>query len=245
MFKMLPLIKKITKKIIAVLPVALTTNERYDRLTKKVLNKVCNSTSNCIDVGSNKGKILEMMLQITANGNHFAFEPIPILYNKLKEKFGSQASILPIALSNKKELSSFNLVLTDMAYSGLQKRAYDRVEKDTSIQVQTDLLDNIISPSTKITLIKIDVEGAELLVLKGAIQTIQNSKPIILFEFGKAGANAYNNTVEEMFQFFTEQIQYHIFTLSDWLQKKKNLSQEEFITFYENDKEYFFLASPK
>jgi len=61
-----------------------------------------------------------------------------------------------------------------------------------------------IPAETKIALIKMDVEGAELLVMKGAAQTIQRSKPILLFEFGKAGAEAYNYNDEIMFQFINE-----------------------------------------
>lgn len=237
--------KQFLKHIASLSPIALTKNEQYDRLTKKVLQKICTPNSVCIDVGANEGKVLQMMLQIAPDAKHYAFEPIPILFEKLKLKFHAKAHIQNIALSNKKGKANFNLVLTDMAYSGLHKRAYDKPEKDTTIEVSTDLLDNIIPAEAKIALIKLDIEGGEYFALQGCTKTIQQNKPIILFEFGKAGANAYQLNSEAMFQLITVQFNYEIFTLAGWLKKKPALDQKTFNTFFENDTEYFYLAAPK
>lgn len=238
-------VKKILKHIAALSPIALTKNEHYDRLTKKVLQKVCTAENICVDIGANEGKVLQMMLQVAPDAKHYAFEPIPVLFEKLKLKFQSKAQLYNIALSNKSGKANFNLVLTDMAYSGLQKRAYDKPEKDTTIEVNTNLLDNIIPAETKIALIKLDIEGGEYFALQGAIKTINQSKPILLFEFGKAGANAYNITNTQMFQFINSQLNYEIYTLVDWLENKASLDQKAFNTFFENDREFFYLAASK
>ena len=226
-------------------PVAFTKNEQYDRLTNKIIKAVCKPDSICIDVGANTGKILQMMMAAAPQAAHYAFEPIPELFQSLKRKFRRNAKVYCVALSDKKETTSFNLVLTDMAYSGLHKRAYDKKEKDISIFVDTELMDAIIPAETKIALIKMDVEGAELLVMKGAAQTIQRSKPILLFEFGKAGAEAYNYNDEIMFQFINETLQYNIYTLQSWLKDKIALTQENFSDNYNNGKEFFFVGEAK
>ena len=226
-------------------PVAFTKNEQYDRLTNKIIKTVCKADSVCVDVGAHNGKILSMMMEAAPASAHYAFEPIPELFQLLKRKFRRNAKVYCVALSDRKETASFNLVLTDMAYSGLNKRAYDKKEKDTYIFVETELLDTIIPAETKIALIKIDVEGAELLVLKGAIQTIQRSRPILLFEFGKAGAEAYDYDDAIMFQFITETLQYNIYTLQNWLTTKTALTQEAFSDHYYYGKEFFFVAEAK
>jgi len=236
-------IKKILKPIASLSPIALTKNELYDRLTKKIIQQHCNKKSVCIDIGSHNGKILEIMLQVAPNAIHYAFEPIDVLYKQLHQKFQQKIKLYPIALSNKKSVENFNLVLTDMAYSGLKKRFYDKIEEDISIQVQTDLLDNIIPSTQKISLLKLDVEGAELWVLEGSIKTIQSSQPLILFEFGKA-AEAYNYNGEIMFQFINQTIDYRIYTLKSWLKKEMHLSENEFNNFYKNGNEFFFVAAP-
>jgi hypothetical protein len=101
-------------------------------------------------------------------------------------------------------------------------------------------LDAYIAATTNIQLIKIDVEGGEMLVLKGAIQTLQRCKPIVLFEFGMAGANAYGVNPLAMFQFFSETLNYEIFTLQNWLKGNAALSFSQFNSLYEANTEYFF-----
>ena len=235
-------IKKLFKQLHRFSPIAFTKNEQYDKQTKQILKKVCKSNSICIDVGAHNGKILQLMMKTAPEAQHYAFEPIPELFQGLKKKFRKNAKVYCVALSDKKETTSFNLVLTDFAYSGLKKRTYDKKEKDTSIFVETELLDAIIPANTKISLIKMDVEGAELLVMKGALKTIQQSQPILLFEFGKAGADAYQYNDTELFQFIQEIVGYRIFTLKDWLKNNPPLSLSDFSNYYQNGKEFFFLA---
>ncbi|MBP9214998.1 MAG: FkbM family methyltransferase [Chitinophagaceae bacterium] len=232
------------KYIASFSPIALTKNEQYDRLTFRVLKKVCTPTSVCVDVGANEGKVLMLMHKVAPLAKHIAFEPIPVLYNQLYKKYNHIAQVFEVALSNRKGISTFNCVLTNMAYSGLLKRPYDRVEEDTQIEVQTNLLDAYIAATSNIQLIKIDVEGGEMLVLQGAIQTLQRCKPIVLFEFGMAGANAYGVNPLAMFQFFSETLNYEIFTLQNWLKGNAALSFSQFNSLYEANTEYFFLAAP-
>lgn len=59
-----------------------------------------------------------------------------------------------------------------------------RIEADpkVAVRVRCDTLDNIIPENFDVGLIKIDVEGFELEVLKGAVQTIAHFHPIIYLE---------------------------------------------------------------
>ncbi|NJN34834.1 MAG: FkbM family methyltransferase [Saprospiraceae bacterium] len=111
-------------------------------------------------------------------------------------------SIVNIAASNKIGVSDFNYVTSNPSYSGLLKRDYDKPnEIDTTISVKTELLDNIIPADISIDLIKIDVEGAELLVLEGAYKLIKKYKPIVIFECGIGASNYYGTTPSKLFDF--------------------------------------------
>ena len=159
-------------------------------------------------------------------------------------KFDSRAHLFPMALSDQKSVSHFNWVTTNPALSGLRKRPYPDYHREKQIEVETDLLDHLIDPAIPISLIKIDVEGAEWQVLHGAVQTIQKSKPLILFECGKLGGDLYGYNSTQVFEFFQDELGYQIFCLPDWLHKKRALSSEAFEELYETGKEYYFLASP-
>src|ERR1043165_3472046 len=160
--------KRLLKRLLQYSPVALTKNQHYDRLTKKVIRVVCKPNSNCIDVGCHKGEILDLMCAAAPQGHHWGFEPIPVLYEALKSKYaGTQCTISPIALSNVEGEAQFNYVTSNPSYSGLLRRKYDRPnEEDTSIKVHTARLDEVLPQNYIADLIKIDVEGAEMLVLE-------------------------------------------------------------------------------
>ncbi len=238
-------IKLIAKKLRAISPIALGMNEQYDRLTKKIIFLSAKPGEAFIDIGANKGKILSWMIKATPDKMHFAFEPIPVLFESLEKTFRHSANIFQLALSDSKSISKFNLVLTDYAYSGLKKRPYHKMQSDTTIEVQTDLLDNHIPANQKISLIKIDVEGGEFDVLKGAENTIRSSRPIIIFECGKIGGDIYGFSALEIFNLLSIDYQYDIYTLHNWLAHKSSLTFNSFHTYYETGKEFFFLAAPK
>ena len=168
----------------------LTKNLEYDRLTKAIMQRIIKTDSNCIDVGCHKGEILDIILKLSPNGKHFGFEPIPYLFANLTSKYKNKATIFPYALADKNGTSTFQLVKNAPAYSGINKRRYDIENPEIEeINVELKTLDEVISPDLKIDLIKIDVEGAEFGVLKGAKQLLLKSKPAIIFECGIGGTD--------------------------------------------------------
>jgi Methyltransferase FkbM domain len=67
------------------------------------------------------------------------------------------------------------------------------------IAVQTERLDDVLDDSYVPTLIKIDVEGAELGVLRGAVETLHRHRPVVVFEHGLGGADLYDTHPTELF----------------------------------------------
>ena len=119
-------IKKMIKSVLKLIPIRFTKNQEYDFQTKKIIAKVCKADSHCIDIGCHKGEILDLFLQYAPKGTHYAFEPIPSMYNALLQKYQRQPCVISnVALSNVNGEASFNHVTSNPAYSGLQKRAYN------------------------------------------------------------------------------------------------------------------------
>jgi FkbM family methyltransferase len=237
------MVKNIFKSLLKSIPIAFTQNQRYDRDTKKIIRQICKTNSNCIDVGCHKGEVLDIIIETSPNGHHWGFEPIPDLFEKLKQKYPQKnITISPIALSNATGTTKFNYVISNPSYSGLKKRSYDRPsEVDTEIEVSMDLLDNLIDPKAKIDLIKIDVEGAEMLVLEGASKLITRDKPCIIFEHGLGASEFYDGSPEKTYAFFQSHGM-QIYLLQDWLKANDALTLESFKNHYFNRTHYYFLA---
>jgi FkbM family methyltransferase len=237
-------LKHLLKILIKKIPIAFTKNQLYDKHTKQVMARILTANSNCIDIGCHKGEVLDVILKYAPHGHHYGFEPIPKLYAALQHKYNTykHITISDIALSDTKGSSSFNYVISNPAYSGLQKRQYDKPnEQDTLITVQTDLLDSIIPLQHHVSLIKIDVEGGELQVLQGGINTITRCKPYIIMEHGLGGSDVYGSTPDTLWPIL-QQCGLSITTMANWLQGKPAFTLEQLKHQYYKKLNYYFIA---
>ena len=216
--------------------------DRYDFQTFDVLKKILTANSNCIDIGAHKGEILRKILKNAPNGRHFAFEPIPFLYKRLDAKFGRRVTVSDHALSDKAGTASFTVVKDRPAVSGFKGRTFDDRNYDSQlIEVKVDRLDDVIPDILAIDLIKIDVEGAELMVLSGASEIIRKNKPVVLFEFGLGGSEQYGAAPEMMFDFFNSHGMV-LSTLQYFLAGYAPLEKADFCGHYYKGYNYFFIA---
>ncbi len=239
-------LKDAIRELLIDLHLDLTKNLEYDRLTRSILKNALVPQSNCIDIGCHKGEILDLMLNYAPEGKHYGFEPIPYLFEKLEDKYKDLATIYPYALSDQSGTTQFNLVKNAPAYSGIKERKYDikhpEIEK---IQVPVKTLDEIIPQDQKIHFVKIDVEGGEFGVLKGAQQLLKRNQPIVLFECGKGGSDYYGTDPATLYAFVTKNLELDIYTLKSYIKKEKALPSEQFVALFDSNKEYYFVAAPK
>ncbi len=238
------IVKEILKSILIFFHIDLTKNIKYDRLTTSILKRVLKPDSNCIDVGCHKGEILNLMIKCSPKGKHYAFEPIPYLFNDLELNFKNRVNIYPYALSDSTGETSFQLVKNAPAYSGIKKRRYD-IEKPEieEIKVELNTLDTIIPTDVEIHFIKIDVEGGEFGVMKGAKELLKRNRPIIIFECGLGASEFYNTNPLALYDFLTQDIGLNIYTLNSFLKGNKSLKANEFERNFKLNTEYYFVAS--
>ncbi|MFT6717598.1 MAG: FkbM family methyltransferase [Saprospiraceae bacterium] len=234
--------KDTIKAILHFFKLDLTKNIQYDRLTNLILKQVIKQDSNCIDIGCHKGEILEVMMKHSPNGSHFAFEPIPSFFDNLKQKFDDKCIIYPYALSDEEGEATFNFVKNAPAYSGLNKRKYAIENPEIEeINVTLKKLDDLIPADKKISLIKIDVEGAEYKVLQGAKELITRDKPVVIFECGLGASDFYGTDPKEVFEFF-ESCGLKLSLLKSWINKRSPLTLDQFKAVYKTNEEYYFIA---
>lgn len=138
------------------------------------------------DVGANFGYLSLVWKQsIAQNGKVYAFEPHPTIYNSLKKSVSSN-QIVNLEVLNKAvshASGSIELHLSSTTSNTLQQVArQNKANKTVAIDMIT--LDQFVNQNkiTSVDLIKIDVDGIELDILKGAKQTIIAHKPIVIVE---------------------------------------------------------------
>lgn len=239
------MIKSLLREVLLFLRLDITKNLAYDRMSRKLIRNCVRPSDHCVDVGAHKGEFLSYFTRLAPQGKHLAFEPIPQFYNSLKKHWRNRVQIFPYALSDRKGKSEFQWVKNAPAYSGLKRRKYaiSKPEIET-IEIETRCLDDFLDKNRPLRFIKIDVEGAEFLVLKGAKEILKKNRPFILFEFGLGASDYYQNTPQELFQFF-DSLDYALFNLKDAFQAEKALDLKTFENQYEKNSEYYFWAAPK
>lgn len=127
-----------------------------------------------IDCGAYTGDTLLDFVQKTQGEfvKYFAYEPSPvnskILENIIADRKLDNVEIVRKGAWDKQEYFSFEED-TDTSHMTTS------ITSNNSITIETDLIDNLVSPP--ITFIKMDIEGAELMALKGASKTISVHKP--------------------------------------------------------------------
>lgn len=158
-------------------------NEYYE------LKKFIKKKQNVIDVGANIGRYSFKLSDLVGKkGSVYAFEPMEKCYITLLSliNFSNKKNILPfnLALSDKtsfvrmKELESKN---NNYLFGTQTESRIVKSTKNSNIKYSIRLDD--IKFNKKISFIKIDCEGFEVQVLKGAKNIIKKNKPIILVEY--------------------------------------------------------------
>lgn len=146
------------------------------------LLSLINENSVVVEVGANIGTITVPMAKAAAKV--YAYEPQPKTHALLArnvEQNGllNKVHIYSVALSDK-EGETF---ISDVDYDAEKLNGGSASLNDNGgVQVKKTTLDSEFTIDERIDLIKIDVEGHELEVLKGGIETITRHKPFIYVE---------------------------------------------------------------
>ena len=196
--------------------------------TELAINRIINSSMNCIDIGAHLGSVLNHIHELSPDGKHIAVEPIPYKYQWLKDKFPN-AEIFQVALSDTNGEVDFYLQPQRSGFSGLKLHSSGSADTQVEVlKVNCVRLDDIVPPDLPIGFIKIDVEGGELAALKGGENILNRYHPTILFECAQSALNAHNVSQSQVYDFFRAH-GYSLFLIKDWLGGNEPLTYERFI----------------
>jgi len=221
-----------------------TKNSLYDYQTIRLMRRVLRPDSVAIDIGAFQGGMLRHLFRLAPRGRHVAFEPLPEGARRLQLAF-PRAQVHACALGDATGQATFFEGLEHPALSGLRHRAKDLPDEPVrEIQVPIDTLDRRIPADLSIAFVKVDVEGGELAVFRGGIETLKRNRPVIVFECGLGGADYFGATPQDLFDLLTGEVGLQISLLGDWLAGRQPLSRDGFVDQFENRLNFYFVAHP-
>ncbi|MDF5753468.1 FkbM family methyltransferase [Spongiactinospora sp. TRM90649] len=220
----------------------LERNDEYDRLTVQIIEQVCTPTAVCVDLGAGVGEITQHLVRVAPEGRHFAVEPLPAFADELAARLPS-VTVIRAAAADVTGPQSFVHVVSNPGYSGLRRRPYDRPSETLrEISVDAVRLDDVIPPDVHVDLVKIDVEGGEVLALRGARRSLLRSRPMIVFEHGGDHVmREYGTTTDDLWSLLVDGLGYQVFTLPAWLAGQPAMDRTSFTRALERD--WFFVAA--
>lgn len=144
-----------------------------------------------MDVGTNRGQVLREAVRIAPHARHVAFEPIPALADEVARSF-PQVECRRKAIGARAESAEFCHFRRLDGWSGLRRspEISDSRGDPEYITVEVSTLDAEmvgLAPSV----LKIDVEGAEVAVLEGGSAFLSQVRPLVIFEHVYEAAALY------------------------------------------------------
>jgi FkbM family methyltransferase len=191
--------------------------------------------ANCIDVGAANGKVLTEIARIAPRGRHIAYEPLPVFHTDLASRF-PEVDVRRVALSDVDGETTFTYVRDRPWVSGF-RRSGNSAEK---ITVRTERLDDHLPDGYVPHLIKVDVEGAEELVFRGALRTILQHRPIIAFQHGRGSSEEYGTKPGDVFRLLTSDAGLRIFDMDGG----GPYTSAAFGAAYDTNSHFHFVARP-
>jgi FkbM family methyltransferase len=193
------------------LPAHVRADIRDTELIVALMEELLERDSDCLDVGAHAGSVLCEMARIAPGGRHVAWEPLPDFAGRLRSAHPG-IEVREAALSDRAGEREFIRVIDDPGWSGFVASTSPGGGRVERITVRTERLDDALPEGVRPAFVKIDVEGAEEEVLRGALDTLRLERPVIAFEHGRGSADHYG-TAPEAIHRFLNQLGYSIFGL--------------------------------
>lgn len=165
------------------------------------LMDLCKPGANVIDVGTNVGWTLLHLAKLSGTGTVFGFEPDPYNYNQCRENIGlntlKNIRLFPVGLSDVTAQLTMEVRVASNRGGNRINTSSDGHKVDV---VRLDDFEAVKSVNT-IDLIKIDVEGYEMNVLKGAARLLQQHHPVLFIELDDNNLKDQGHSAKELIEF--------------------------------------------
>lgn len=215
----------------------------HEILVQRVYEAVVGPGDIALDAGAHTGRhTLPLARQVGPSGVVHAFEPLPPCRQALAGALGDlagQVCLHDCALGAADARAEFVVAVDRLPESGLRPRQYDGPTRLERIAVQVRTVDGVLADLRSLRFVKIDAEGGELDILRGAVATLRRHRPVIAFEFGMRALGHYDSSPGAMYDFLTAN-GYLLYGIDGVM-----LGREEFAASAERQVIYDYVAVPR
>jgi len=201
-------------------------NRIHEEVTTNLFKMVVKEGDTVVDLGANIGYFTLLAAKLVGQkGKVFAFEPEPKNYNYLKKniEINSYNNVVAVqkAISNKNGKTKLYICSCDAGhhtinqYEGILAYSRGHRTEKKSIEIETVNLDDFFkNKEESIDVIKMDVEGAEMLALLGMDNILRKNKKIKMFvEFFPLLIKSMGHSPERFIRKLLEDCQFSIFVI--------------------------------
>ena len=157
-----------------------------DAMMEAVFARLLAPDTNCIDVGAHVGTVSRIFAELAPRGRHLIIEPEAAKAAWLARRFPG-AEVHAVAAAEADGERTLYQNLDNPGFTGLAPRKGRGRTRES--RVRAVRLDSLVPADRRIGLLKIDVEGHEYAVLRGAEAILDRERPIIVFEAGATRAD--------------------------------------------------------
>ncbi len=194
---------------------------KYEHRTTEIFLKYLNrlQATDCVmDIGANVGYYAIMAAWHLRNkdGRVFAFEPNPLAFQYLQQNAMLNALdnliALPWAVTDQSGQMKLYLSTQGIVFGSLRPYLSHLTE---SCEVPAVSIDEFMAqhPESRLGLMKVDIEGAEMLAFIGGKETLCRDRPIILYEERESSYKAFGYSPYEV-RAFLQDLGYHLHEVS-------------------------------
>jgi FkbM family methyltransferase len=166
-----------------------------------LISKFAKPGSTVIDVGAHSGYFTICLSEaVGTSGKVYAFEASPVIYAELRETVDSNG-LVNVEAINKAVSDKLGHINFFLAPNWKSEVSSMRPREGGSTVLDAVALDNVIPHTHAVSFVKIDVEGAEMKVLKGMTETIQRDHPTMVIEVSDTWLKELGSSSAEVFDF--------------------------------------------
>jgi len=174
----------------------------FDRKDCRILKRLVKPGAVILDVGANVGYFSLLCAKwILGRGAVHAFEPFPKTVRRFERNVELNPGLQPVVHLHRSALSDFigtmGMKVPDQGNQGCN---FLNATGGSSVDVTT--LDSFCEKEqlSRIDIIKIDVEGSEIALLRGAEETIRRFRPVLMVEVNPSTLKNFGKTPADLIQ---------------------------------------------